>query len=104
MTSAEVLEHRDTRQLPPAASIDGDSCTAINELLSRVGDTWSMQTVRRLGDGPMRFNALRRAIGTISRLARPRWVATDDLSQLVAGSAEATAARRGSSSASPTKV
>src|ERR1700758_4551381 len=42
-------------------------CRAISEVLSRVGDKWSVLVVTRLGAGPMRFNALRRAIGGISQ-------------------------------------
>ncbi len=43
------------------------NCKAITELLTRVGDTWTMQTIRALGEGPERFNALRRRIGDISQ-------------------------------------
>lgn len=54
---------------PRAAEAEqqGEACGAITELLARVGDTWSMQTIRALGDGPVRFNALRREIGEISQ-------------------------------------
>lgn len=46
----------------------GDTARArISELLARVGDKWSVLVVRRLGDGPARFNALRREIGDISQ-------------------------------------
>jgi DNA-binding HxlR family transcriptional regulator len=36
-------------------------------MLSRIGDKWTVLTVERLGDGPMRFNELRRSIGNISQ-------------------------------------
>jgi DNA-binding HxlR family transcriptional regulator len=36
-------------------------------VLSRVGDKWSVLVVSRLGDGPKRFNELRREIGGISQ-------------------------------------
>jgi DNA-binding HxlR family transcriptional regulator len=42
-------------------------CARISELLARVGDKWTVLVVRRLGDGPVRFNALRRQIGDISQ-------------------------------------
>lgn len=43
-------------------------CSAFaRELLTRVGDKWSMLVVGYLSAGPMRFNELRRAIGTISQ-------------------------------------
>lgn len=43
------------------------ACARISELLSRVGDKWTVLVVRMLGDRPMRFNALRRQIGDISQ-------------------------------------
>ena len=42
-------------------------CRAISDVLARVGDKWSVLVVTRLGQGPMRFNELRRAIGGISQ-------------------------------------
>lgn len=44
-----------------------DECRAISELLSRVGDKWSMLVVTQLGEGPKRFNELRRGLGSISQ-------------------------------------
>lgn len=43
------------------------ACARISELLSRVGDKWTVLVVRMLGERPMRFNALRRHIGDISQ-------------------------------------
>jgi DNA-binding HxlR family transcriptional regulator len=42
-------------------------CRAISDVLARVGDKWSVLVVSRLGPGPMRFNELRRSIGSISQ-------------------------------------
>ncbi|MGA2817674.1 MAG: helix-turn-helix domain-containing protein [Xanthobacteraceae bacterium] len=42
-------------------------CRAVSDVLSRVGDKWSVLVVSRLGDGPKRFNELRREIGGISQ-------------------------------------
>jgi len=42
-------------------------CRAISDVLARIGDKWSVLVVTRLGDGAMRFNELRRAIGGISQ-------------------------------------
>src|SRR5579863_2401149 len=42
-------------------------CRAISDILARIGDKWSVLVVTRLGDKPMRFNELRRAIGGISQ-------------------------------------
>jgi DNA-binding HxlR family transcriptional regulator len=43
------------------------ACPAFTEVLSRVGDKWSMQVVMQLGGGSMRFNQLRREIDGISQ-------------------------------------
>lgn len=43
------------------------SCTAVSDLLSRIGDKWTVLVVAYLGEGPMRFNELRRGIGNISQ-------------------------------------
>ena len=42
-------------------------CRAISEVLSRVGDKWTVLVVSTLGDGPKRFNELRKALGSISQ-------------------------------------
>ncbi len=42
-------------------------CRAISEVLSRVGDKWTVLVVSTLGGGPKRFNELRRALGSISQ-------------------------------------
>lgn len=43
------------------------ACRTVTEVLSRVGDKWSMQVVMSLGGGALRFNVLRRAIDGISQ-------------------------------------
>jgi DNA-binding HxlR family transcriptional regulator len=42
-------------------------CGTVTEILSRVGDKWSVQVVVQLGNGPKRFNELRRIVGGISQ-------------------------------------
>lgn len=42
-------------------------CEGVSDVLARVGDKWSVQVVMLLGDGPLRFNALKRAVGGISQ-------------------------------------
>ena len=44
-----------------------EDCRAVSEVLSRVGDKWTVLVVGTLGDGPKRFNELRRALGSISQ-------------------------------------
>jgi DNA-binding HxlR family transcriptional regulator len=42
-------------------------CTAVNSVLARVGDKWSVLIIVLLGDGKMRFNELKRLVGGISQ-------------------------------------
>lgn len=42
-------------------------CRTVTEILSRVGDKWSVQVVVQLGEGPKRFNELRRLVTGISQ-------------------------------------
>jgi DNA-binding HxlR family transcriptional regulator len=44
-----------------------EDCRAVSEVLDRIGDKWSVLVVTMLGDGPKRFNELRRAIASISQ-------------------------------------
>ena len=46
---------------------DETACQSVSQVLSRVGDKWTVLVVELLSDGPMRFNALRRMIGNISQ-------------------------------------
>ena len=39
----------------------------MSDVLARVGDKWTVLVVGVLGEGPSRFNALRRALGSISQ-------------------------------------
>jgi len=42
-------------------------CRPVSELLSRVGDKWTVLVVAMLGDGAMRFSVLRKSIDGISQ-------------------------------------
>jgi DNA-binding HxlR family transcriptional regulator len=44
-----------------------EDCRAVSEVLARVGDKWTVLVVTQLGDGPRRFNELRRGLGSISQ-------------------------------------
>lgn len=46
---------------------DHPGCPAIREVLSLVGDKWSVLLVATLRDGPLRFSELRRAVDGISQ-------------------------------------
>lgn len=44
-----------------------EDCRAVSEVLSRVGDKWTILVVGELGNGRKRFNEIRRALGSISQ-------------------------------------
>lgn len=50
-----------------AEMLDENEYIAAREILSRVGDKWSLYIVRCLKDQPLRFNELRRSIEGISQ-------------------------------------
>ena len=50
------------------APLGGDvDCRRVSEILSRVGDKWTMQVVVALRQEPRRFNELKRQVGGISQ-------------------------------------
>lgn len=54
---------------PPATPdqhLPGD-CRAVGSILARVGDKWSVLVIMLLGDGPRRFNEIKRMVGGISQ-------------------------------------
>ena len=53
--------------MKPRLIADTAACSTISDLLSRVGDKWTILVVRSLGQQPLRFNELRREIGDISQ-------------------------------------
>ena len=55
-----------TRRTPGNLHVPED-CRAVSEVLSRVGDKWTVLVVSTLGDGAKRFNELRKALGSISQ-------------------------------------
>ena len=44
-----------------------DPCRAVNDILARIGDKWSVLIVMSLGDGTFRFNELKRRTDGISQ-------------------------------------
>ena len=63
-TAKQVEPSRHDRPPPVHESQD---CRAVSHVLARVGDKWSVLIVRLLGDGPQRFNAIKRMVGGISQ-------------------------------------
>jgi DNA-binding HxlR family transcriptional regulator len=55
-----------TSMLPSNLHVPED-CRAVSEVLSRVGDKWTILVVGELGNGPRRFNEIRRSLGSISQ-------------------------------------
>lgn len=54
--------------MSPSPSSLEPNCTAFTrQVLSRVGDKWSILIIAHLGAAPMRFNALKRTIGNVSQ-------------------------------------
>lgn len=44
-----------------------DDCRPVTEILVRIGDKWSVLVVMLLGNGPKRFNEIRRLVNGISQ-------------------------------------
>lgn len=53
--------------MKPCDTQDSETCMRISAMLSRIGDKWTLLTVRALGGGPRRFSALKRELGSISQ-------------------------------------
>jgi DNA-binding HxlR family transcriptional regulator len=53
-----------TVQIPDANTED---CRAVSSILARVGDKWTVLIVVLLGDGPKRFNEIKRMVGGVSQ-------------------------------------
>ena len=52
---------------PPIPRRETAECQAVNSVLARVGDKWSVLIVSLLGDGPRRFSQIKRMVGGISQ-------------------------------------
>jgi DNA-binding HxlR family transcriptional regulator len=53
-----------TTDFPNPAS---EECRSLNSILAHVGDKWTVLIVVLLGDGPKRFNEIKRMVGGISQ-------------------------------------
>ena len=51
----------------PILDHQSSDCRAVSTVLARVGDKWSVLIVALLGDGPKRFNEIKRMVGGISQ-------------------------------------
>jgi DNA-binding HxlR family transcriptional regulator len=59
-------EHTRVPVLPPLSHLNSD-CRGVASILARVGDKWSVFVIMLLGDGPRRFNEIKRMVGGISQ-------------------------------------
>jgi DNA-binding HxlR family transcriptional regulator len=59
-------EHTRVPVLPPQPHLDSD-CRGAASVLARVGDKWSVFVIMLLGNGPRRFNEIKRMVGGISQ-------------------------------------
>ena len=59
-------EHIHVPVLPPHAHETSD-CRGVASILARVGDKWSVFVITMLGNGPRRFNEIKRMVGGISQ-------------------------------------
>jgi DNA-binding HxlR family transcriptional regulator len=61
-------EHKKVPALPAVLpGHEASDCRGVASVLARVGDKWSVLVIMLLGDGPRRFNELKRMIGGISQ-------------------------------------
>jgi DNA-binding HxlR family transcriptional regulator len=63
LSHAELFAHIEKNGVESVAS----ACRPVTDILSRIGDKWSVMIVMLLGPGPKRFNEIRRAINGISQ-------------------------------------
>jgi DNA-binding HxlR family transcriptional regulator len=52
--------------VPNYAAEGAENCKALGQILERIGDKWTIMVVGALSQGPMRFNALQKAIPGLS--------------------------------------
>lgn len=62
-----MQEAQEGTRISPGNLHEPSQCRAISELLSRVGDKWTVLVISTLGEGPKRFGELRKALGSISK-------------------------------------
>jgi len=63
LSHAELFSQIEKNGVASVAS----ACRPVTDILSRVGDKWSVMIVMLLGPGPRRFNEIRPAINGISQ-------------------------------------
>jgi DNA-binding HxlR family transcriptional regulator len=62
-----ILEPGHTEVTVQARLHEHSDCRGVSQVLARVGDKWSVLIVMLLGDGPRRFNEIKRMVGGVSQ-------------------------------------
>jgi DNA-binding HxlR family transcriptional regulator len=52
---------------PRPDNLNPSECQRVGEVLSRIGDKWTVLIIAELGEGPLRYNELRRRITGVSQ-------------------------------------
>ena len=63
---SEAKQSASIRLLPPEGTDMGQPCV-VRDVIDRVGDKWSLLILGHLADAPLRFNAMHRKVGDISK-------------------------------------
>jgi DNA-binding HxlR family transcriptional regulator len=71
------------------ASVSGRD-ELLRDVMDRIGDKWSVTVICRLDDGPLRFNALRRAVDGITQRMLSATVRRLERDGLISRTVEAT--------------
>ena len=53
--------------IPPHATGPDKDCGVVSDVLGRIGNKWSILVMVKLTDSPVRFNHLRKQVGTITQ-------------------------------------
>ena len=62
-----ILEPGHTKVTAITHDPQSSDCRAVSQVLARVGHKWSVLIVSMLGEGPRRFNEIKRMVGGISQ-------------------------------------
>ena len=61
------MEPEHTKVTSEPIEHQSEDCRGVSAVLARVGDKWSVLIISLLGDGPKRFNEIKRMVGGISQ-------------------------------------
>lgn len=56
-----------TKQLPHSHDLESSDCQKISQVLSRIGEKWSVLIIMYLAEKPRRFTEIKRAINGVSQ-------------------------------------